>query len=48
MQGNCNGARIEVTQVEMSLWSGDLGQTVTEERVDDTSPVSLRYALSIS
>jgi hypothetical protein len=48
MEGNCNGARIDVTHVEMSLWSGDSGQTVTEESVDDTSPVGLRYPLFTS
>lgn len=48
LEANCNSARLEVSQVEVNLWSGDSGQTVSEEIVDDTSPVSLRYAPFIS
>jgi hypothetical protein len=48
LEANCNSARLEVTQVEMSLWSGDSGQTVTEESIDDTSPVSSHHVLFIS
>jgi len=43
LEAKCNSARLEVTQVEMSLWSGDSGQTVTEESVDDASPVGLHH-----
>jgi len=49
LEANCNAAaHIEVAQVEMSLWCGDSGQTITEESVDDTSPVRLHPALFIS
>ena len=49
MEARCNaGGHIEVTQVEMGLWSGDSGQTVTPETIDDTSTVSLHYALFVS
>ena len=48
LDAKCNNSRLVVTQVEMTLWSGDEGQTVTEESVDDTSPVSLRHAPFIS
>lgn len=48
LEANCNNARLEVTQVEMSLWSGESGQTVMEESVDDASPVSLHHVLFIS
>lgn len=42
MEAKCNaGGHIDVIQVEMGLWCGDSGQTVTEEKVDDTSLVSL-------
>jgi len=46
---NCNAAaHMEVVQVDMSLWSGDSGQTVTQTDLDDTSPVSLHHPLFIS
>lgn len=49
LDANCKpGAFLQVIQVEISLWCGDAGQTTTEQDLDDTSPVSLRYTLFIS
>jgi hypothetical protein len=49
LEANCSpGSLLQVLQVEMSLWCGDTGQIFTQEELDDTSPVSLHYALFIS
>jgi hypothetical protein len=45
LQANCDSSSfIQVTRVEMSLWSGDSGQTVSEEDIDDISPVRVHRA----
>lgn len=48
LEANCNDSRLDVSQVEITFWSGDEGQTVTDEIIDDASPVSLRRAPFIS